>query len=131
MTEWTPKTEQLIRDLSDYIDIQFRDIIDTKASTFGTTSRLAFRHASHGAKLMERAQTELGVTKETWDADVDRLIKLCKENGSNAADKLEKIVPVVKQLSKEFGLGPSNIEAGKLEQMKRLKQVKKKGIKLD
>jgi hypothetical protein len=131
MTEWNPKTEQLIRDLSDYIDLQFRDIIDPKASTLGTSSRLAFRHASTGAKLMERAQSELGMKPETWDADVERVIKLAKDNGSNAADKMEKIVPVVKQLSKEFGLGPGNVHAGKLEQMKRLKQVKKKGIKLD
>ena len=131
MTEWNPKTEQLIRDLSEYIDTQFRDIIDPKASTLGTSSRLAFRHASHGAKLLERAHTELGMNAETWDADVERIIRLAKENGSTAADKLEKIVPVVKQISKEFGLGPGNLEAGKLEQMKRLKQVKKKGIKLD
>ena len=131
MTEWNPKTEQLIRDLSDYIDTQFRDIIDSKASTLGTSSRLAFRHASTGAKLMERAQNELGMKPDSWDADCARIIQLCKDNASNAADKLEKIVPVVKQLSKEFGLGPGNMEAGKLEQMKRLKQVKKKGIKLD
>jgi hypothetical protein len=131
MTEWNPKTEQLIRDLSDYIDTQFRDIIDSKASTLGTSSRLAFRHASTGAKLLERAQSELGMKPETWDADCDRVIKLCKDNGSNAADKLEKIVPVVKQLSKEFGLGPQDAGAGKLEQMKRLKAVKKKGIKFD
>ena len=131
MTEWNPKTEQLIRELSDYIDTQFRDIIDSKASTLGTSSRLAFRHASTGAKLMERARDELGMKPDSWDADCARIIQLCKDNGSNAADKLEKIVPVVKQLSKEFGLGPGNMEAGKLEQMKRLKQVKKKGIKLD
>jgi hypothetical protein len=131
MTEWNPKTEQLIRDLSDYIDTQFRDIIDSKASTLGTSSRLAFRHASTGQKLMERARDELGMKPDTWDADCERIIKLCKDNASNAADKLEKIVPVVKQLSKEFGLGPSDAGAGKLEQMKRLKAVKKKGIKLD
>ncbi len=131
MTEWNPDTEKLIRDLSDYIDTQFRDIIDPKASTLGTSSRLAFRHASTGARLLDRAQKELGMKPETWDEDCARVIKLCKDNNSNAADKLEKIVPVVKQLSKEFGLGPGNVEAGKLEQMKRLKQVKKKGIKLD
>jgi hypothetical protein len=131
MTEWNPKTEQLIRELSDYIDTQFRDIIDPKASTLGTSSRLAFRHASTGAKLLERARDELGMKPDSWDADCERVIKLCKDNGSNAADKLEKIVPVVKQLSKEFGLGPANADAGKMEQLKRLKAVKKKGIKLD
>ena len=131
MTEWNPKTEQLIRDLSDYIDAQFRDIIDPKASTMGTSSRVAFRHASTGRNLLERARDELGMKPETWDADCERVIQLCKGNGSNAADKLEKIVPVVKQLSKEFGLGPTSEPPGKLEQLKRLKQVKKKGIKLD
>lgn len=131
MTEWNPKTEQLIRDLSDYIDTQFRDIIDPKASTLGTSSRCAFRHASTGVKLLERAKNELGVKAESWDADCERIIKLAKDNGSNAANKLEKVYPVVKQLSKEFGLGPGNMEGGKLEQMKRLKQVKKKGLKID
>lgn len=131
MTEWNPKTEQLIRDLSDYVDAQMRDIIDPKASTLGTSSRCAFRHASTGAKLLQRAHDELGMGPATWDADCERIIALAKENGSNAADKLAKIVPIAKQLSKEFGLGPNDVEASKFEQLKRLKQVKKKGIKLD
>jgi hypothetical protein len=108
-----------------------RSVIDPKASTLGTSSRVAFRHASTGRGLLEKARDVLGMKPESWDADCARVIKLCKDNGSNAADKLEKIVPIVQQLSKEFGIGPTSEPPGKLEQMKRLKQVKKKGIKFD
>ena len=130
MTQWTPKVEQLIRDIGDYLEDQMRDLIDQKAGVIGTSSRMAFRHASKGARLIDRAQTELGCNINDPDNSVQAVIDLAEANGSDAAAKIKKVLPLVKEIAKDFGLGTGDTNMGKLEQLQKLKAVKKKGYKL-
>lgn len=130
MIQWTPKVEQLIRDIGDYLEDQMRDLIDQKAGVIGTSSRMAFRHASKGARLMDRAQDELNCNINDPDNSVQAVIDLAEANGSDAAAKIKKVLPLAKQIAKEFGVGPEAANMGKLEQLQKLKAVKKKGYKL-
>jgi hypothetical protein len=131
MTDWTPENEKLIRELGDFMDKQMRDVLDPKASTLGTSSRVAFNFASHGASLFKRAEAQLGLDRHDPHGSAQKLIDLCEKNGSDAAVKLKKVLPVAKQLADEFGFGPQSHEMGKLEQLRILKKIKNKGIKYD
>ena len=132
MPKWTPETEKLISDIGDFIDKQMRDVVDPSASTLGTSSRVAFNVASTGKGLFQRAVTELEVDLKThWEDSMKKIIDLAESNGSHAADKIKKAMPVAKQLADEFGFTPDNREMGKLQMMGLLKQIKKKNIKYD
>ena len=63
-----------------------RDLIDQKAGVIGTSSRMAFRHASKGARLIDRAQTELGCNINDPDNSVQAVIDLAEANGRERAE---------------------------------------------
>ena len=130
MIQWTPKVEQLIRDIGDYLEDQMRDLIDQKSGVIGTSSRMAFRHASKGSRLLDRAQTELNCNINDPDNSVQAVIDLAEANGSDAAAKIKKVLPLAKQIATEFGLGANDANMGKLEQLQKLKAVKNKGYQL-
>lgn len=130
MPQWNARTEQLIRDVGDYLDAQMRDLIDPKAGTIGTSTRMAFRHASKGQYLMDRAQAELGCKLEDWNNSLQAVIDLAEANGSNAADKIKTVLPLAKKIADEFGIGEHSANMGKFEQLQKLKEVKRKGYRL-
>ncbi|MEZ0260970.1 MAG: hypothetical protein ACAH80_08170 [Alphaproteobacteria bacterium] len=131
MADWTPENEKLIRELGDFMDKQMRDVLDPKASTLGTSSRVAFNFASHGMGLFKRAEAQLGMDRKDPHGALQKLVDLCEANGSDAAAKIKKVMPIAKQLADEFGFGPDSHEMGKLEQLRVLKKIKNKGIKYD
>jgi len=127
MTEWNPKTEQLIRDVSDFVDKMMRDIVDPNIGTAATIMHV-FNEASTAKNLYQRAESELGINlKQDWQGSIKKVIDLAEANNSNAADKLKKILPVAKQLADEFGFGPDT-KMGKIKQVMTLNKIKKKGI---
>jgi len=130
MTQWNPTTEQLIRDLGDYLDAQMRDLIDPKAGVFGSSTRMAFRHASKGQYLVDRAGAELGCTPDDWHGSLQRIVELAEANGSKAADKIKNVLPLAKRIADEFGITPQSQNMDKIEQLQKLKEVKKRGYRL-
>ncbi|MDE1152337.1 MAG: hypothetical protein PW788_07355 [Micavibrio sp.] len=130
MTEWTPKVEQLIRDVGDYLEAQMKDLIDPAAGALGTSSRMAFRHASNGQRLMDRAANELGCNLSDWNGSLQKVVELAEANNSDAAAKIKRVLPLAKRIADEFGIGEQSAGMGKLEQFQKLKQVKKKGYRL-
>jgi len=130
MTEWTPKVEQLIRDIGDYLEAQMKDLIDPSAGALGTSSRMAFRHASTGQRLMDRAEAELDCSLSDWNGTLQKVIDLAEANNSDAAAKIKRVLPLAKRIADEFGIGAHSSGMGKIEQFQKLKQVKKKGYKL-
>jgi hypothetical protein len=128
MTEWNPKNEQLIRDIGDFVDKQMRDILDPNVSTPATIKHL-FNARATGMHLFERATKELGLDlKGDWEGSTKHIIDLCEQNGSDAADKIKKIIPVAQRLADEFGFGPDT-KMGKIQQVMVLGKIKKKNIK--
>lgn len=129
MTAWCPKTEQLIRDIGDFLDDNIRDVVNPKASTIATSARVAFNAKAKGVPLFRRLKDDLGIDiRKDWEGGLKQLADLCAVNGSDAGDKIRKVLPVAKQLSDEFGFGLHAAPPGKLEAMKILKKIKKKGI---
>lgn len=130
MTDWNPKTEALIREIGDFIDAQLRDVVDPRASSLGTSARVAFNIKSKGVPLFRRAEKELGLDlKKDWEGGLKGLVALCEQNGSDAGAKICKVIPVARQLADEFGFGLHKEPPGKLEALRLLKQIKKKGIR--
>ena len=128
MVEWTPKTEQLIRDVSDFVDKQFRTVLDPEIGVTSTIARL-FNAKSTGEHLFKRAINELEIDLSADpEHSLKKVIDLAEANGSDAADKLKRAAPVAKQLAEEFGFGPDT-KMGKLQQLSTLNKIKKKGIK--
>jgi hypothetical protein len=128
--EWNPSNEKLIRDIGDFIDKQVRDILDPNVSTPATITRL-FNARSTGEALFNRATKELGLDfKGDIEGAAKTIIETCEKNGSDAAAKIKKAVPVAKQLADEFGLGPDS-KVSKWKAPILLAKVKKKGIKYD
>lgn len=129
MAEWSQKTEQLIREIGDFLDTNIRDVVNPKASTLATSARVAFNAKSKGVPLFKRLRDELGIDiRKDWEGGLKSLADLCEANGSDAGDKIKKVLPVAKQLFDEFGFGVHTAPPGKLEAMKMLKKIKKKGI---
>ena len=127
MTEWNPKTEQLIRDVSDFVDKMLREVVDPNIGTATTIAHL-FNERATAKSMYERAESELGIDlKKDWQGSIKKVIDLADANGSNAADKLKKVLPVAKQLADEFDFGPDT-KMGKIKQVWTLNKIKKKGI---
>jgi hypothetical protein len=131
MTEWNKDKEQLIRDFGEYIDKLARTALDPEVGTMKTLTRL-FGMKSTGETLVKRMISDLGCEfDKDWSGALDKVIKLAEDNGSDAAAKIKKILPQAKLLAQEFGIGPGSEKMGKIEQLKKLGELKKRNIKFD
>lgn len=129
MTEWNPKTEKLIRDVSDFVYKMTGELLDPNVGTASTIKHL-FNERAAAKSLYDRATSELGIDlRNDWQGSIKKVIDLAEANNSDAADKLKKVLPVAKQLVDEFGFGPDT-EMGYLKQVMTLNKIKKKNIKL-
>ena len=129
MTEWNANTEKLIRDVSDFVYRMTANVLDPNVGTPSTIKHV-FNERAAAKTLYERATSELGIDlKGDWQGSIKKVIDLAESNGSDAADKLKKVLPVAKQLADEFGFGPDT-EMGYLKQVMTLNKIKKKNIKL-
>src|ERR1700722_14950093 len=131
MTEWNEKNEKLIRDFGDFVDKLARTAMDPETGTMKTLTSL-FMMKSTGEKLVKSLISDLGCEfDKDWSGALDKVIKLAEDNNSDAAAKIKKILPQAKLLAQEFGIGPGSEKMGKLEQLSKLKELKKRNIKFD
>ena len=120
MPAWSPKIEKLIRKLGDYTDSQMKDLLDPKASAGGTALRAVFRGAAIGIPLRRRLKKE-GLQFDDWLPGLQKIVDLAEQNGSDAAEKIKKSIPVATQLNAEM----KSIQGGML---KDIRYEKSKGI---
>jgi hypothetical protein len=120
MTEWNPKIEMLIRELGDYTERQMKDLLKSDAPVTGTALRCVFRGVSTGIPLKRRLQKE-GLVFNNWLDGLQSLVELSEKNGSNAAEKIKKALPVAEKLNDEFKTVPGGV-------LKKIKYAKCKGL---
>ncbi len=129
MTEWNPKTEQLIREASEFAFKTFSEVLDPNIGTARTITHL-FNQRAAAEDIYGRVTNELGVDlRKDWQGGIKKIIALADANNSDAADKLKKIVPVAQQLVDEFGFTPDT-KMGPIKATMTLNKIKKKGYKL-
>jgi hypothetical protein len=119
---WSPALERSIRDLGDYVERQMKDLLNPAASVTGTSLRVAFRGVVQGMPLMDEACTEAGIRFAGWMGSLKALSDMAEENGSDAAAKIRKALPVAEQLTAAFTTENARGIRGKV------KLAKSKGI---
>lgn len=126
MTEWNQKLETLIRKFAAYQDKQMRDAVNPKASAIASGLRMAFRAVAGGRSSYEKACQAAGLEASfdnaVFEKNIQQMIDLAAQNGSNAADKLKKALPVGQQLAKDFSAHPDDF-------LQNIKIAKQKNIK--
>ncbi|MFA6992858.1 MAG: hypothetical protein WC269_06355 [Candidatus Gracilibacteria bacterium] len=119
MTEFTPKLEKLIREIGDYSETQMKDLLNPKAHPAASALRIAFRAVVDGEPLMKQAFTEAGWGyQQNWIPNLQKLVDIAEQNGSNAADQIKKSLPIATTLTAEYKDSVSGI----LNQVKIAKQ---------
>ena len=90
MTTWTPKLEQAIRAVGDFLEAQGKDGVDPGPSIEDTVKSLTARFNTVGAPVMLTAFKEAGLPANwtLYDSNLQQLIDLAKMNNSDAADKI-------------------------------------------
>lgn len=110
MTQWTPELEQLVRKLGDYNEKQMKDLLDTKALPVASALRIVFRAVTTGEPLIREAFKKAGWEyQQNWMGNLQKLADLADQNGSNAADKIKKALPVATEISKHYKDSASGI----------------------
>lgn len=122
---WNPKLEKLIYEAGDFLEQQTRELLDPKSWAVTTAAKIAFNNASTGKALKARME-EMGFTLPDENAtpqeainSMRALVALAEENGSNAADKIKKLIPVAELLAVE--LKDAGSDLAKVKAAKKLK----------
>ena len=110
MLKWSNELEHEIRDLGDYVEKQMKDLLNPKASVTGSALRIVFRAVAEGKPLLDnikRFENDsddflINRPRNNWLADLKMLADLADANGSNAADKIKKALPVANELTDAF-----------------------------
>ncbi len=104
MTQWDSDLEDIISEVGDYAEAQMRDIIDPKASTFGSVARIFYRAAKTGNIIVRLAFFKAGLEFEngTGFSPLQPLVDIAEQNGSTAGDKIKNVILVEKTLKNGF-----------------------------
>lgn len=110
MTQWTPELDKLVRKFSEYQEKQMKDALNPKATVLGSALRMAFRAKAYGISTYKEVCAATGLDGsfelDAFEKNVQQIIDLATQNGSTAADKLKKALPVAQQLRKDFAAHP-------------------------
>ena len=103
MTQWTPELEALIRRYSEYHDEQMRDALNPTTSAEDTLLRMDFRHESYGKRIYTKICAAMNMDasspyNDTYEKNMQQMVDLAAQNGSDAADKLKKVLDVGRQI---------------------------------
>ena len=103
MTQWTPKLEKLISEAGEAMDKQMKDFVNPKASVLGTGLRTVFRTGTQVNPAIKKACKEAGIA-HTGNVTVDakKLADVAEQNGSQAADKIKKWLPVGEDIINQY-----------------------------
>ncbi len=92
MTHWTPALETAIRAVGDFMEAQAKDGYDPAISPDDSAASIVDRFNRVGEKAYITAFREAGlpaaIGAATFGRNTDELIRLAKENGSDAAYKI-------------------------------------------
>ncbi len=108
MAKWSPDLENAINKLGNYVETQMQDMTDPSSSATISFMRLMFRGVTTGRPLLAEVYEKSGIqetsklNKNMWTPSLEMIVKLSEDNGSNAADKIKKALPVVEQITKAY-----------------------------
>lgn len=103
MATWNPDMEPHLRKLGDYLETQIKDLLDPSTSVTGTSMRIMFRTMASGMRAIDHACDKAGMDfSGDWLGDLKTLCDLAEKNGSDAAAKIRKALPVAEELTDLF-----------------------------
>ncbi len=103
MAKWTPELEALIRTVGNAVDKQMQDFVNPKSGVLGSGLRTVFRSVTQVTPAVNKACKKAGLPQtRDWQGNMQKLIELAEQNGSNAADKIKKWLPVSKDIASQY-----------------------------
>jgi hypothetical protein len=121
MAKWTPKLEKLVEKLGDYNEAQMKSLLNPKVPAPASALRIAFRAVTQGEPTMKKAFKEAGWEyQQNWMGNLQKLSDLADQNGSDAAAKIKKTLPLARKISKLY---TKDSVSGILNQVKAAKKL--------
>lgn len=102
MKKSNEQLDQMVRELADYVEKNYNELVNPRHSTLRSTLSLLFYAAASGsAKLHKTAQAH-GIKVGGWHETLDKIVEATEARGSSAAQKIKDTVVKTKKLDQAF-----------------------------